>query len=229
MVQNWKNVWNKRKPESEDVDLAELIKLDGFDTGAGRIEAGDWRVLTNSIAEKLRLQDGDSVFEVGCGAGAFLYSLLEEYDIKVGGIDYGEGLIDTAQKVIPNGDWKLKEAIRLDIEPEYDYVISHGVFHYFGLDYAEEVLDRMNRKALKGVAVLEIPDLETKDELERIRRDILSVEEYKKKYAGLEHTYYAKEWFIQKAKDYGLQYSVFGGCVPNYAQNDYRFGVIFKK
>lgn len=229
MTHNWKKIWNNRIPESESFDLAELIRLDGFDTGAGRIEMEDWKILTSTIGDKIGLQDGDSVFEVGCGAGAFLYSLLEKYNLSVGGIDYGATLINAAKQVMPSGDWKLAEAIEMDIEPVYDYVISHGVFHYFGVGYAEEVLDRMIRKARKGVAILEIPDLETKEELERIRRDILSVEEYNKKYAGLEHTYYDKDWFAQKARDYNMQFTVFGGCIPNYAQNDYRFGVILKK
>ncbi len=229
MVENWKNIWNKRKPESEDVDLAELIKLDGFDTGAGRIEAGDWRVLTNRIAEKLGLQDGDSVFEVGCGAGAFLYSFLEEYDIEVGGIDYAENLIKVAKKVFPGGDLNICEAKDIRIKPQYDYVISNAVFHYFEENYAAIVLDKMIKKCRKAVAVFDVPDLHTKEESEAKRQDKLTEEDYKKKYEGLEHTYYSKKWFIEKAKKYKLSYSFLDGVIPNYAQNKYRFGVIMVK
>jgi len=41
------------------VDLDALIKLDGFDMGAGRIEVSDWRTYAARIAEKLGIRDED--------------------------------------------------------------------------------------------------------------------------------------------------------------------------
>ncbi|MFT7689050.1 MAG: hypothetical protein ACI9FB_004416 [Candidatus Azotimanducaceae bacterium] len=44
-AQNWKEIWNRRGDIAEgSVDLDALIKLDGFDTCTGCIEAGDWRM-----------------------------------------------------------------------------------------------------------------------------------------------------------------------------------------
>ena len=76
-MSNWKEIWNRRTSNGEGVDLDALIKLDGFDTGAGRIDVADWRTYVEHIAEKLGIRNGETVFEVGCGAGAFLYALRE--------------------------------------------------------------------------------------------------------------------------------------------------------
>lgn len=229
-TQNWQKIWERRSCEGvEQLDLATLIKLDGFDTGAGRIESTDWQAYAEIIAKKLRLKNGDSVYELGCGAGAFLYALRQLYTLKLGGLDYSSALIDAASRAMPDGDFVVKEAKAVKIEPAYDYVISNGVFHYFNYDYAAEVVASMIKKSKIAVAIMEIPDMQTKQQAEALRRDALSVEVYEKKYAGLEHTYYERDWFDKQAALHGCTCEAFDGCVPNYAQNQFRFGVLIKK
>lgn len=91
------------------------------------------------------------------------------------------------------------------------------------------MIELMIEKAVIAVAVLEIPDAYTKEESERVRRDILTPEEYEKKYAGLEHTYYEREWFEEIAATHGLCYDIFDHCIPNYVQNKFRFDCIIRK
>lgn len=230
MTQNWKEIWNRRTGPCEwNGDLDDLINLDGFDTGAGRIDVADWRIYVERIAEKLGIKNNDTVFEVGCGAGAFLYALRERFSIAVGGIDYADGLIAAANHAIPDGEFKVMEAKAIYTFPEYDYVIANSVFHYFHFEYAAEVMERMINKAKIAVAVMEIPDVTTKEESEALRRDIMSTDEYERKYKGLEHTYYAGDWFKEQAKARGFTCELFGGCVPNYAQNRFRFSCIIRK
>jgi cyclopropane fatty-acyl-phospholipid synthase-like methyltransferase len=229
-VPNWKEIWGKRKVDAAGLlDLDALIKLDGFDTGAGRIEAPDWQTYAEIISKKLGLRDGDSVYELGCGSGAFLYALRQRNALTVGGLDYSAALISAASRAIPDGKFVEAEAKFLDTDTRYDHVISNGVFHYFPKDYASDVVARMVKKAKKSVAIMEVPDLQTRQESENIRRDALSQEEYEKKYAGLEHTYYERSWFEEQAITHGCSCEIFDGCVPNYAQNRFRFGVLFKK
>jgi trans-aconitate methyltransferase len=225
---NWKEIWNRRGGVG-GVGLDALIKLDGFDSGAGRIEAVDWRTYAGIIADKLEMRDGKTVFEVGCGAGAFLYALRERFSLAVGGLDYSTGLIGAATCAMPDGKFQVVEANLLETETTYDYVIANSLFHYFGQDYASNVLGRMIKKAKVAVAVLDVPDMQTKGELEVLRRDALTQEEYEKKYAGLEHTYYRRDWFKSQTAAFGLTCEVFDGCVPNYAQNKFRFGVLLFK
>ena len=228
MKQNWKEIWNRRT-SSWRGGLDTLIKLDGLDTGAGCVETADWRTYTALIAEKLGLCNGATVFEVGCGAGALLYALQERYSLTVGGIDYATGLIAAAKMAMPDGKFKLQEAKALEVTPQYDYVIANSVFHYFDLDYAAKVLDRMIKKTKNTIALMGVPELKTKSESEAMRRDRLTQAEYEKKYAGLEHTYYDRDWFRSQAKAHGLMCQFFDGCVPNYAQNRFRFGCIIRK
>ena len=228
MTQNWEEIWNRRPSSGRGEGLDALVKLDGFDTGAGYIEVADWRTYSVLIAEKLGIKNHTTAYEVGCGSGAFLYALRERYLLSVGGIDYSAGLIAAATRAMPDGEFKVIEAKALETTPQKDYVIANSVFQYFDLDYAAVVLDRMIKKAKVAIAVLDVPDLRSKDESEALRRDILTQEEYEKKYANLEHTYYARDWFKDKAKAHGLECELFNGCVPNYAQNRFRFGCIIR-
>lgn len=155
--------------------------------------------------------------------------MTEQNNIKVGGNDYSAGLIDVAQRAFPGSDFQCLEAAAIDAQDKYDYVISNSVFHYFDLEYAKKVLLKMLDKARLGVCILEIPDLKTKDQSESLRRNMLTAEEYEKKYAGLKHTYYDREWFALIANEYDLNIEIFDGCVPNYAQNQFRFGCLILK
>lgn len=226
---NWKAVWDRRGDRGEGAAaLEDLVKLDGFDSGAGRIEVDQWRRYAGIIAEKLGLRSGETVYEVGCGAGAFLYALRERLSLSVGGLDYSAGLIAAATRTMPDGDFTVAEANAVNTHIPYDYVIANCVFHYFDLAYAAEVLAAMTRKARIAVAVLEVPDVQTREESEAFRRDALTQEEYDQKYAGLEHTYYRRDWFRARAAARGISCDVFDGCVPGYAQNRFRFGVVLR-
>jgi cyclopropane fatty-acyl-phospholipid synthase-like methyltransferase len=227
---NWKEIWSKRADSgAEKPSLDALIKLDGFDTGAGRIEAADWQTYAGIIADKLGIRDSDTVYELGCGAGAVLYALRQKHTLTVGGLDYSSALIAAASRAMPDGEFTAAEAKSVDSATQYDYVISNSVFHYFPLEYATDVLARMIKKAKIAVAVMEVPDAKTRQESENLRRDALSQEEYEKKYAGLEHTYYDRNWFKQQAVAHSCNCEIFDGCIPNYAQNAFRFGALFRK
>lgn len=224
-MNKWQQIWAKRKPINNKLSLETLIKLDGYDGGAGTISSKDWRVNSKLIAEHLGIHNKMSVFEVGCGSGAFLKSLQEIYELQIGGIDYAEELLETAKKAIPDGDFKFSEACQLDTSQKYDFVISNGVFHYMPLDYAKKVLELMLEKMIHGVAILEVPDLANKDGSEKIRQAAMTKQEYIEKYKGLEHTYFDRNWFLQNVDLTKYNCSVIEGCVPNYQQSAFRFNV----
>ena len=161
----WQGVWSRRRIEIPHADpLADLVALDGFDSGAGRIAVEDWRAHVQSMARRCGLQPGHTVYEVGCGSGAFLH-VLREMGIGVSGLDYADNLVRIAREAMPESRFDCIPAGELETAPPADTVLANSVFHYFpGFDYAEDVLDRMLARATRTVAVLEVPDAALRDE-----------------------------------------------------------------
>jgi len=228
-MNKWKEVWIKRTlPEGGNI-LDRLIRADGFDGGAGKIEVNSWKEYVAFVAEKICIKKGESIFEVGCGGGAFLY-LFYKMGHRVGGIDYSKSLIEIAKDIMEDMDFQVSEAISFDTEKKYDLAISNGVFHYFpDLEYAESVVKKMLDKTNKTVAILEIPDLELKEESKQARRGALPIGEYEEKYNGLDHLYYEKNWFYALSKKYDCRASIFDQNIKNYGNNRFRFNCIMKK
>jgi SAM-dependent methyltransferase len=230
MKSKWREIWEKRAPGASGTPgLGELIALNGFDSGAGFVSVDDWRANARAIATRIDLASSDSIYEVGCGSGALLYALLEIKQVGIGGIDYSQALISAAKKAIPAGDFTVGEALETKPEPIADWVIAHSVFHYLDLAYAERVLARMTQKAAKGVAVLEVPDNATRAESEGMRRDQLSPGEYDEKYAGLEHTYFDRDWFSLQAAKHGTSCKISQSFFPDSPQSRFRFNALILK
>lgn len=229
MNDQWKKIWDARKAEKGASNTLErLIRLDGFDTGAGRVEVADWEAHAQRIAEKLDIRSGDSLYEVGCGSGAFLYPFWQRGH-QVGGLDYSPVLIEEARAVMAGGDFVRSEAIELEAQPQYDFVISHGVFHYFpDLAYAKQVFDRMIKKAKKSMAVLDVPNKMREAEAEDLRRGLLSPYEYDEKYKNLPRIYFRKEWFLDLANQYGCAAELFDQNIKSYGNSPFHFNVIMK-
>ena len=40
-------------------------------------------------------------------------------------------LINLAKTIMPNGDFACDEAININTDQAYDFILSHSVFHYF--------------------------------------------------------------------------------------------------
>lgn len=196
IVCNWKEVWEGRPWDSHQQSvLAQMMAADGTDSGFADMSEHVWQDFVRHSADKMGLFAGASVFEVGCGAGAYLYEFYQQ-GCRVGGLDFSETLLDHTQTVMPNGKWVHGEACNLDVQSRFDFVVSCGVFHYFpSLAYAHAVLERMVSKARVGVAVLDVPDREMWKDALAARRGRMGQKEYDRRYDGLDHLYYTKEWF----------------------------------
>jgi ubiquinone/menaquinone biosynthesis C-methylase UbiE len=230
---DWHEIWNKRSitplDQSKDISLQDLIRADGFDSGAGKVNSEDWIDYIRFISQKIDLAPGDSLFEIGCGSGAFLYIWHMEGH-RVGGIDYSENLVSVARQVMKGMSFGVSEAIEVDTEEKYDIVLSNGVFFYFkDYSYAKKVLERMILKARKTIAILEIPDLAKKEESESARRAALPKGEYDKKYEGLSHLYFEKGWFTRFSDKYGYDTEIFDQNIKGYGNSQFRFNVVMKK
>jgi hypothetical protein len=128
---------------------------------------------------------------------------------------------------MPEGHFTVASADSMASTSCHDYVLANSVFHYFpDLDYAETVVRRMIAAAKRAVAILEVPDMASRDAAEAARRGFLGPQEYEARYAGLEHCYYPRQWFLDIAAKHGLFARTFGQNIPGYAQNPFRFNCI---
>lgn len=195
MTRTWRDVWAARTLDtSRSSMLEQLMAADGLDTGFGNVTEAAWREFALRTAARLGITGGTNVFEVGCGAGAFLLP-IREMGARVGGIDQSPALIRFALEAMPDGRWSQGDAAGVDTNDRWDVVLACGVFLYFpSLDYAAAVLRRMMAKSIREIAVLDIPDAARRDEAMAFRRGTLGAAEYEAKYRGLDHLFYERTW-----------------------------------
>ncbi len=231
----WREVWAAKgeggpsEEVSGDAALARLLEMNGYGTSTAQVTTDGWRAYVAAIAERMEIRASHRLFEVGCGAGAFLHP-LRAMGCVTDGIDYAPGLVDTARRALPGGRFSAGEANDIDPRETYDFVLSQGVFLYFpDLGYAREVLDRMIDKATRGVAVLDVSDAARKEEAITLRRQSYPPGEYDRRYAGLEHLYIDRSWFYARAAERGLSCRVEQQFLPGYLSAQYRYNVYLQR
>ena len=227
-MNSWHKIWDNQNRVNNFL-LETLIKADGFETGAGNFTLEDWKLYTKSLLDNLDISKDDSIFDIGCGSGAFLFNHFIN-NHKVGGIDYSEALIGIAKTIFKGSDFNVYEASKLDTKNKYDYVVSHSVFQYFdNLDYSKRVLLKMLEKANKKVGIFDINDKSKEKSYHKIRMGSMTQDDYLKKYQGLDHMFYDKSWFKKIAKENDLKFKIFDQTFKKYSNSQLRFNVIFEK
>ena len=225
MSHGWQAVWARHgDPDTIRPTLEQLIAFDGY-CGCGHLEAAHWRRHVRGIRDRLGGPPGATVFELGCGAGAFLKPLHDDGH-PVEGIDYSPRLIETARRVIPGARFAVSEAAHMDGR-RFDLVLANSVFLYFpDLAYAETVLQAMVRKCRHALAVLDLPDEAVRDEYIAHKRRQVG-EDYDRRYPpGLDQTFYARQWFRDQLGRAGFELEIEQQAIPGYASNPFRFNVL---
>jgi len=227
MAAGWKDIWeNRTLDSSQGSTLARLLAADGFDTAFSRVSEDAWRRHVQATSRAVGLEPGMSVFEVGCGAGAYLFELYRA-GCKVGGLDASGTLLRLAREVMPEGDWIQADAAELETGEPYDFVVSYSVFHYFpSLDYARRVVERMFRKARQAVMILDVPDLARREQAIAFRRRLLGEQTYESTYGGLEHLYFGRHWFMEVLAEEGAARAwAEDQHIEGYVNSEFRFNV----
>jgi len=227
-TKNWKDIWRSKTIENiHSVTLKKIIELDGFE-GYGEIEVDEWIKYIDSITEKLNISNADSIFEIGCGAGAFLFPFYKNKHL-VGGIDYSSKLIETVGKFMPKGFWLEAEASE-PIDRTYDVVVSNSVFIYFSSpDYAQSVVNNMISMCNKSIAILDVLDLEKKEAYLNYKRRLIGGN-YDQLYPkSLDQQFYSKDWFSKLFENTGFTMWTEDQSINGYRNSPYRFNVYAKK
>lgn len=97
-------IWENRNDvkldlcQSPDDVFIQLKSINGFDVMEDGIPLDSFIQQYKLMVDKLRLNKGSSIFEVGCGCGANLYLFYQD-GYTIGGMDYSNTLINTMKKV----------------------------------------------------------------------------------------------------------------------------------
>lgn len=227
-MSDWKKIWDGKRAEEQillngDVKsiLLELKRSNGFDVD-GELTFDAFYEQYEEIRDNLQ-KNGEikSVYEVGCGSGANLY-LFEQENFETGGIDYSSGLTDIAKKVLKTTDIACASAIDVSTDITYDAIFSNSVFSYFDdIDYAESVLEKMYEKSKYAIGLIDIHDIEKKEEFTAYRRQI--VENYDERYKNLPKLFYAREYFENFARKHNMDISFLESNMKGYWNNQFVF------
>lgn len=139
---------------------SELHRLNNW----GLFSLADWEAMSLRTAAFIGIEKGDSVFEAGCGAGAFLDVLARTFGVRVAGVDMAVRLVEIAKHRLPGEFWVGDiQDMSFAASNRYDKVVSHGVFLYLpSLEAVERAALEMVRLAKPGgvvyIGVLNDPD-----------------------------------------------------------------------
>ena len=144
----WKKIWDE-KGRSDSTDL---LYLCGWEHLGIPIDS---KMIVDKIISKLDIKSGDSILEVGCGAG-FLSREFKDFDYV--GVDYSSPLIEKHKVLFPSNKVLTSEANNLPFEDSsFDFVFASGLFQYLPTQkYAYDCIDEMDRVGKKSIMLVDL-------------------------------------------------------------------------
>lgn len=246
-MNNWKKIWNEKGKNNAAISFDLLSTEEGFSEckrlmgitileGTGASYDGLLAQFKENLKEMtFSLDDNyepESFFDVGCGSGSYLFllsRLLHQKNLRLGGLDFSESLINIAKQAVGNyNELYCSEAAELDTEIKYDVVFSRSIFQYFSdEEYARKTTEKMLEKAIHSIAILDVHDLKKRDKFIEYRRGI--IKDYDKKYADIPHLFLSKEMFIDIAEKNNCSIKFAHSPLPNYWNSDFTYDIYMFK
>lgn len=235
-MDKWQSIWSKKDlmPNSTQ-SLNNLIVANGFDTGVGSYSEDKWREMVFDFLKRTNFTENATVLELGCGSGAFLFSLNELVKANYFGLDYSPSLLNIAKTALPKAHLIAKEAKSSVFDDVYfDIIFSHSVFQYFpSMVYAEDVITMWCKKIKGGgkLVLLDINDKEKENDYHNERMlAYRNPSEYYKTYEGLSHLFFDKVRLRKILKKCGMkEIEMFPHAVADYGNSKFRFNIICTK
>ena len=209
-MNKWNKVWNRVAIKNKDKSL--------FEISGYKLHKDVANDISDYIDTELYPQGAEKLLEVGCGSGALLTYFENKCD-NIYGIDFSKEMIKIAREKLPYAKLNQTEANNLSIYQDgyFDKIFSYSVFQYFpsieyGMQVVEEIV-RISNPSWSIILILDIPDVNKKEEAEKCRRSMR-----KKKNPSL--LYYNKKDFLDNFKCCVFDMPIF------YTDNSkYRFGL----
>lgn len=204
--------WYDKKFKN-DYSIESLLAANGHSvskTGAYTIEK--WDNTIKSIKNNLNYDTDVSykVMEIGCGAGALL-KYFENDKNNIYGIEPSNTYYNIIRNAIPNGDFKLGDALTLNKYNDnmFNIILCYSVTQYFKDIRYFEIFINMCYEKLKVGGKLFIGDILDKDLQQKyntFRINQMGIKEYNEKYkkTGLSHFYISKSQIRDILKKFDL-------------------------
>lgn len=237
----WHEVWERRTVNKTILNsknpsevFMELKRINGWDSTGSMLEYDQfydqYMQTKNELEFNPRSKSNviSSVFEVGCGCGANLY-LFQNDGYHVGGMDYAANLIEIAGSVLTDPiELICKEAADLSWDVKYDAVLSNSVFSYFdSYEYAEKVLEAMYNKANHAIGIIDIHNIEKKEEFIQFRKGLY--QDYEERYQDLPKFFYEKSFFLDFAEKNNMSIKFTKPDMKDYWNNEFVFNCFMRK
>jgi SAM-dependent methyltransferase len=226
--EEWRDIWS-RKGLDESVPLHVI-------NGADLLSADEWQAMVDMVSAPLALRAGDRVLECGCGAGAFLGSLVNRHDgLAISGLDYSETLLAIARRRL-DGTFVLGDMrdLRAFASGSQDHVVSYSTFHYLpSPEAARAVIDEMFRVVRPGgtIYVGEVSDSAKQEQAQRSRA--ISHRDHKRvSAASPDHLFLPKTFFEDIAREHGASIRIVDHTdldLQHYPVASYRYSVYMVK
>jgi cyclopropane-fatty-acyl-phospholipid synthase len=110
------------------------------------------------ILNKIGLQPGQTLLDIGCGWGALAIRAAERYGARCVGITLSENQTRLAREQVERAGLQDRVEIRLqdyrDVQGQFDRITSVGMFEHVGVQHLPEYFGRINRLLAPGGVVM---------------------------------------------------------------------------
>lgn len=111
------------------------------------------------ILDKLFIQPGETLLDIGCGWGTLIFTAAKEYKVKAKGITLSEEQYQHIQKIIKEEQLEDSVSVELrdyrDVNGEFDHITSVGMFEHVGGENLQEYFKVVeNHLAPNGTALI---------------------------------------------------------------------------
>jgi SAM-dependent methyltransferase len=101
-----------------------------------------------------RTSPGDTILDVGCGAGEPIARYIMERDRLVCGVDFAEPMLAIARSRFPRARWVEADMRHLDLGESFAGLIAWDSFFHLGPDEQRSMLPRLARHVATGGCLL---------------------------------------------------------------------------
>jgi len=218
----WRAAWDRK---AEAMPAEPLSVVDGYQF----MSPEAYRLMIRTVSKPLGLRAGQSMLEVGCGAGAFLEAIdLSTPGLSLSGVDLSAAMVRLARQRQPHiaftaGDirdlWEVSDS-------SVDHVAAFAVLCYLdSLDEAECALDELVRVVRPGGWVF----LGDTSDAAQVESSTAFLARAWAPRAIPEYLYFSPAWFARYARSRGLEVRIepLSG-LDGYEPAQFRFSVYLR-